>query len=410
MTITDKKYTNTNSVFIVSEFVFKSQNSTGYYWSKIINKLANDGLSPKVIYPNYKIHNNSLCEQCHKIPIKPSVFEKKTLITKVVSQLFLSYRFLIALIGLVKRNDVVLSGTNPSLSLFFLYILKSIVGFKWILLVYDVYPDNLIPSGILRTKRNILYRVLDGLYRIVYSSPDKLIVIGSDMHNIMSKKIKTKENIILINNWADENEVFPSNKSDFLLNRGVKIQENSVIFQFFGNIGRLQGIDNLLQSIKLIKNKKSVFLFFGNGPYLYRLKEFIKDNHNINIFYAGEVQESDRNFCLSSCDIAFVTLDSGMYGLGVPSKAYFSMGANKPILAVMDANSEIAKIVTENRIGWHCEPNKPEELANLIDKISESNWSNNIKSSREVLINKYSQRRSLDMFSNTIKDALNISH
>ena len=181
MTITDKKYTNTNSVFIVSEFVFKSQNSTGYYWSKIINKLANDGLSPKVIYPNYKIHNNSLCEQCHKIPIKPSVFEKKTLITKVVSQLFLSYRFLIALIGLVKRNDVVLSGTNPSLSLFFLYILKSIVGFKWILLVYDVYPDNLIPSGILRTKRNILYRVLDGLYRIVYSSPDKLIVIGSDM-------------------------------------------------------------------------------------------------------------------------------------------------------------------------------------------------------------------------------------
>jgi glycosyltransferase involved in cell wall biosynthesis len=410
MAIIDKKYTNTNSVFIVSEFVFKSQNSTGYYWSKIINKLANDGLSPKVVYPNYKINNDILCEQCHKIPIKPSVFEKKTLITKVVSQLSLSYRFLITLIRLVKRNDVVLSGTNPSLSLFFLYILKRVIGFKWILLVYDVFPDNLIPSGILSTKRSILYRVLNRVYRAVYSSPDRLIVIGCDMHNIMSKKVKVKENIILINNWADESEVFPSNKSDFLLNRGINIQEGSVVFQFLGNIGRLQGIDNLLQSIKLIKNKKTVFLFFGNGSYLYKLKEFIKDNHNINIFYGGEVQENDRNFCLSSCDVAFVTLDSGMYGLGVPSKAYFSMGVNKPILTVMDVNSEIAKVVTENQIGWYCEPNKPEELANLIDKISEGNWSNDIKSSREVLINKYSQTRSLDMFSNTVKDALNISH
>ena len=396
-----------SDVIIVSEFISKEQNSTGYYWSEIINKLAHDNFSLKVIYPTDK-NNSIVCEKFHAIPIKSSPFGKNSLVTRILGQVVLSIRFFSVLAKLVKKDNVVLSGTNPALLLFILYILKKIFGFKWILLVHDVFPDNLIPAGILDSKKKISYRILNRIYKNIYSKPDKLVVIGRDMSDIMGKKIARKDNIVLINNWADDNKFLPTKKLDFLSSKGFSFHGDSVVFQFFGNIGRLQGIDNLLQSIKLTENRNAVFLFFGGGAYLDMLTDFIGDNSNINIFYGGEVSEEDRNSCLASCDVAFVTLDSGMYGLGVPSKTYFSMCFDKPILAVMDANSEIARVVTEDKIGWYCEPKKPKELAHLIDKIAEGRWKGKIASSREVLIQKYSQTQSLHMFSYVVRSVLSV--
>ena len=396
-----------SDVIIVSEFISKEQNSTGYYWSEIINKLAHDNLSLKVIYPTDK-NNSIVCEKFHAIPIKSSPFGKNSLVTRILGQVVLSIRFFSVLAKLVKKDNVVLSGTNPTLLLFILYILKKIFGFKWILLVHDVFPDNLIPAGILDSKKKISYRILNRIYKNIYSKPDKLVVIGRDMSDIMGKKIARKDNIVLINNWADDNKFLPTKKLDFLSSKGFSFHGDSVVFQFFGNIGRLQGIDNLLQSIKLTENRNAVFLFFGGGAYLDMLTDFIGDNSNINIFYGGEVSEEDRDSCLSSCDVAFVTLDSGMYGLGVPSKTYFSMCFDKPILAVMDANSEIARVVTEDKIGWYCEPKNPKELAHLIDKIAEGRWKGKIASSREVLIQKYSRTQSLHMFSYVVRSVLSV--
>ena len=396
-----------SDVIIVSEFVFKEQNSTGYYWSEIINKLAHDNLSLKVIYPTDK-NNSIVCEKFHAIPIKPSPFGKNSLVTRILGQVVLSIRFFSVLAKLVKKDNVVLSGTNPTLLLFILYILKKIFGFKWILLVHDVFPDNLIPAGILDSKKKISYRILNRIYKNIYSKADKLVVIGRDMRDVMGKKIARKDNIVLINNWADDNKFLPTKKLDFLSSKGFSFHGDSVVFQFFGNIGRLQGIDNLLQSIKLTENRNAVFLFFGDGAYLDMLTDFIGDNSNINIFYGGEVSKEDRNSCLASCDVAFVTLDSGMYALGVPSKTYFSMCFDKPILAVMDANSEIARVVTEDKIGWYCEPKNPKELAHLIDKIAEGRWKGKIASSRKVLIQKYSQTQSLHMFSYVVRSVISV--
>jgi len=398
-----------SDVIIVSEFVSKGQNSTGYYWSEIINKLAYDNFTLKVIYPNDK--NNSIaCDKCHAIPIKPSSFGKNSLITRILGQVILSIRFFSVLAKLVEKDNVVLSGTNPTLSLFILYILKKFFGFKWVLLVHDVFPDNLIPAGVLDSKKSASYRILNRIYENIYSTPDKLIVIGRDMSDIMGEKIARKDNMVLINNWANDNECLPYKKLDFLHSKGFGFHDDSVVFQFFGNIGRLQGIDNLLQSIRLTENRNAVFLFFGGGVYLDALTDFIRENSNINIFYGGEVSERDRNSCLASCDVAFVTLDSGMYGLGVPSKAYFSMCFDKPILAVMDVNSEIARVVVEDKIGWYCEPNNPKELAHLIDKIAEGRWKGKIAGSREVLIQKYSQAQSLNMFSYVVRSVLSVGH
>jgi len=76
----------------------------------------------------------------------------------------------------------------------------------------------------------------------------------------------------------------------------------------------------------------------------------------------------------------------------------------------MDVNSEIARVVVEDKIGWYCEPNNPKELAHLIDKIAEGRWKGKIAGSREVLIQKYSQAQSLNMFSYVVRSVLSVGH
>ena len=106
---------------------------------------------------------------------------------------------------------------------------------------------------------------------------------------------------------------------------------------------------------------------------------------------------------LSSCDIAIVTLADGMFGLGVPSKAYFSMAANRPILAIMDENTEVACMVKEHKIGWVDSSNQPQLLAQLIDDICAQALLKNVVSSRIILEKYYHQDVLLEKFVNILR-------
>ena len=86
-----------------------------------------------------------------------------------------------------------------------------------------------------------------------------------------------------------------------------------------------------------------------------------------------------------------------MLGLGVPSKAYFSMAANKPILVISEQDSEIAQVVLDEKIGWYCEPNNPQSLAKLIDNVCEINALSS-SSPRQVFMKYFTEEIALNKF------------
>jgi len=72
---------------------------------------------------------------------------------------------------------------------------------------------------------------------------------------------------------------------------------------------------------------------------------------------------------LNACDIGLVTLVKGMYGAAMPSKTYNIMAAGKPLLAITDDDSELARVIDEDQIGWHVSAEKPGELAATLQNI-----------------------------------------
>lgn len=377
----------TKKLFLITEFYDPSQNTTGYLFGKLYKFLNNqDDIDLRLVTKK----DDRLPNQPKALYVKGIKFDKKSLVSRASYELFMGLSFFKNCAQYIKKDDIVFTGTTPILLLIIIHILKKIIDFKWVLLVHDVFPENLVAAKIIK-QDNFGYKLLKRVFDNVYASADDIIVIGRDMKNLVYDKTK-HNNIAVIPSWIDEKDITLQSKSDnsILTELGWK-GNKKVVFQFFGNLGRVQGISNLMKAIQLMKRAKDAqFIFIGDGVYVDELKSLINESNNENIIYYGSVSQENKSVGLNACDISIVTLADGMLGLGVPSKAYYSMAADKLIFTIMDKNSETYQMVQENNIGWVVESNNIKEIAEMLDKAVHDIYIKEFNSPRKVLIDKFS--------------------
>jgi glycosyltransferase involved in cell wall biosynthesis len=359
-------------LWIVSEFFYPMVTTTGYYVTSIAEYLAVKGMDVNVICTNARYYDNEVYEylpyevykgiKINRLSIKP--IDKNSFIKRTYRMMYTSLVLSRSIISKVKRGDNLVIVTNPAFLLLFMPFLSFLKGFDYTTIVHDIFPENLVAIGKLR--RNSLYnRFLTHQFNRAYAKSRICVSIGRDMSDVVARKVKGKCNIALIPNWADIFDVYPIKKenTDFYMKHGA----NGLTFQFAGNLGYAQGLDNLLEAIDLIDNYDIKFCFIGSGAKSKDIEEFAKKHNNVT--YAGLIDRSKQNDFLNACDIGFVTLSDGMYGLGVPSKSYNILASGKPILFVGNENSEIALCIKEYEIGWIVEPNNPTLLCEMIKRI-----------------------------------------
>jgi glycosyltransferase involved in cell wall biosynthesis len=401
---------NAPTIFIVSEYVDPQVNSTGYYWSKIIHGVSAAFSQVAVICPEDSKFEQYTFESsgASVYPIAASSYKKNNLLFRLFGLLNLSSRFFVKILQQVRRNDLIFSGTNPIFLLLCIALSKKFIRFKWVLLVHDVFPNNLAAAGILR-KSNYFYQFLDSMFTWAYKSADAIIVIGRDMEALFKKKQITGQ-LIYQPNWVNKGEIIPINRKQSALIRNLG-WDNKVVFQFFGNAGRLQGIDNLLNAITKVMDPRAAFLFIGEGSEFKMIQKFAETHPHKPIALIANKDLISRNAGLAACDVAIVSLMEGMQGIGVPSKSYFSLAADRPLLGVVDVNSEVAQMIRQyDGIGWHCDPDKPKELAALIDTICKIDLSLNIGIARRLMEEKYDEAPAIDRYIATLKLILDDSN
>ena len=375
-------------LIVASEYIDSSQNSTGYFWSKIILKLQSVGENVEVISPR-------------RFNKYESFHNKTNIFRRIFKQIYVAMSLTGKILIKANSKSVLFTGTNPSVLLALMPILRHLFKFKWVLLVHDVFPENLVAAGVVGLD-NKFYKIISRYFSWTYNSADLLICIGRDMQEVLLAKTGGRAKTIFIPNWVEENEVFPMPRSEVEIFEKYRWKDK-LVFQFFGNIGRVQGIENILSAITLSRSNNAAFLFIGGGASVPLLKSFIEMHPEKNIKYLGPIPLDKKNMGLAMCDVALVTLEGGMFGLGVPSKAYFSLAAGKPILGVVDERSEIARMIDEHPIGWHCKPNAAQNLASLIDEICGAPEEIMKKNSRNVFLANYTENIVLSKIATCIR-------
>lgn len=381
-----KQRRNNKNHFLVLEFWNKEQNSTGYFWSEVIKEMHNVDLDPIVIHPKSKSVNSAN---------KTSFWYRKKS-SRIFLKIFISCKLALKVLRIVRKKDTVVCGTNPEFLLLILAVLKFFLRFRMLVLVHDIFPENTIPAQVLQ-KKSYLYFILKHLFSWAYRTPEDVVVIGRDMKKFILEKKNRLNNIHYIPCWVDHHLIVPEdrNKSSILTKLGL---QQKIVFLFFGNFGRLQGIQNLLNGIELVKHPSASFLFVGAGVFSNTVRDYCSHCSKEKVVYLNNIDSASQSEILAACDVSLVSLAAGMYGLAVPSKVYFSMAADRPCLAVVDKKSEIGFMIEESEIGWRCDPDDPIGFAKTVDQICASYPFKLRKSPRKILLNDYANRESLARF------------
>ena len=391
-------------LIILAEFVDSVQNSTGYYWSKIIAGLAEEFGEIWVICPSSSyVKIAKPLTGVRYFPFKDLAVNRKRIFSRGLGQFIRAWHFFCALISKVKHGDVVFCGTNPAILLVLIALLKRFVGFRWLLLVHDVFPENMVPAKLIGSN-SIPLSILQAIFGRAYSSADTLIAIGRDMVELLERKIANRRPVVYIPNWVDPDDISPLSR-DLNPLFGGRNWSTKCVFQFFGTIGRVQGLSNVLAALPLVRSDKAAFAFIGSGAQEHLVEAFLKQHPNLNIARAPGLPFSQSSVGLSACDVAVVSLAKGMIGLAVPSKAYFSLAADRPLLVISDEGSELHRLLQEETsLGWFCQCDDPPALARLIDMICETNLIDLRGRSRGVLCARFPFGKAIEVYSACIRE------
>ena len=358
------------TLIIISELFPPEETSTSY----ILGEIANASIleyEVQVICGPAVYDTRKKFDKEHPFILDPAIIvhransfrvDKNKAIGKALSFLMMSFRLLKLAKRHIKEGNKVLLVTNPAPLVLLMARLHRKRQFELNVLVHDVFPENTKPAGL--HLPSWFYRFLKARFDKAYSCVDRFIVLGRDMAEVVRWKAGKGPVIKIVENWADTDTITP-----------LPFPEGAIKLEYAGNIGRVQGLEKLIKELP----ERVELHFYGTGA----MENTLKEIKHPGVFFHGPYFRSQQKEVLGACHAAIVTLSEGMYGLGVPSKAYNIMASGRPIIYFGPADGEIGRMVVENNIGYMGWPSiwKLNELAMMGEKarsVAESQFSKTI--------------------------------
>lgn len=364
-------------IWFISELYYPEETSTGYIVTKIAEATA-EASSVGVIcaQPTYSRRGRSSPVRERRggvdiLRVWSTRLDKNRIPLRVLNILTISASMFFAALRKLRRRDRVVVLTNPPLLPFLIAAACRLRRASYVLLIHDVYPEVLAAAGVLGS-RSLGFRVMARLTAYLYRGAEGILVLGRDQRQLAESKLPpgAAERVCVIPNWADTDivTVGPRRPNPYLDARGLG---NRFVVQVAGNIGRLQGIDNTLSAIKLLRDQPSIhFLFVGDGALKHWLVREIEQSQLGNVTVEERVDRSNSAEMHSGCDVSLISLVSGMRGVSVPSRLQNALASGRPIIAVVEPGSEVALVVEEENVGWVVDPDDPQALARVISEAS----------------------------------------
>lgn len=360
-------------LWIVSELYYPEDTSTGYFLTRLAEHLAQTNPTSAIcaqpsyskrglVAPRREVHNGV---DIHRF--RGTSFSKDNLLGRLINVLVINLAVLFYCLRLLRRGDRALVVTNPPFLPFVVAPVCWLKGVKCVLRVEDVYPDALIAAGF-TTPQSVLVAVWRRIAAYFYNRFDHIIVLGRDMRDIIVERASVPVNIIC--NWADSKDVLPLSREQNPIVNDAGLRD-SFIVQYSGNMGRTHDLESLVESAKYMRDEKHIhFLFSGWGAKRAWLEKAAVNVPNMTVL---PHQPRERlPFLLTAGDVSVISMMPGMSGISVPSRLYNVLAAGRPIIAVVDETSEIARVVSEEQIGWVVAPGDVPALLNAIRQASQA--------------------------------------
>lgn len=245
---------------------------------------------------------------------------------------------------------------------------------KYIYNIQDFNPEQVLAVGY--TKSKLITDVMMWIDKFSCKQSNLVITVGRDLVETIMGRFKGKKvpKTVMINNWVDENEIYPLSVehpkvTEFKKKYGM---DGKFVFMYSGNIGLYYDLENLIKVIekfgvgtKTADGRDVVFAFVGSGSVLDKLVFYVKEHHMDNVFFIPYQDKADLIYSLNAGDVHWCVNAKGIKGVSCPSKYYGLAAAGKPVIGVLESDSEVCCLIEDTRGGLCCEPGE-------YDKVEEN--------------------------------------
>ena len=399
------------TLWIVTELYYPEETSTGYYLTRIAEGLTDD-FQVKALcgQPNYsargtKAPNRETHKNVEIFRAGGTTLDKNVILFRVINMLTLGISVFFKALRHFRKGDKIMVVTTPPSLPFITALAALLKGAGYVLLIHDNYPEILIAAN--KAKENsFLVNVLNHCNRWLYKYAGKIIVCGRDMHELISRKTDGLDiPIETIQNWAELENVRPFPRQENELLKELEF-EDRLVFLYAGNMGYPNDLESIVECAgKLVDDERFGFVFLGAGVKRKWLERQIAEKSLKNVKLLDPRPRREQNIFLNACDVAIVTLVKKMWGVSMPSRTYNILAAGKPILALTENESEIARVVAEDHVGWTVAPNEPSALLSTIYEIYEDRekFAGMSRNARRSALEKYSLEAALIKYQKALK-------
>lgn len=359
-------------LWVLSELYYPEDSATGYYLTQTAEAMAAFcRVEVLCAQPTYRARGmrapaDEVVKNVHIHRCAATTLNKDILFFRLLNLLTISISLFLNAVWSIRPGDIVLVVTNPPTLPFVALLACRLRRAKLILRIEDVYPDAMIAAGMVK-RTSLAVRFLNVVHRHLYRNADRVLVLGRDMLRLVHKKLGVEAgHVSIVANWADSDQIKPLDRKNNPLLKKLGLDEKFVI-QYSGNMGRTHDLETLIHCARVLQADPAIhFLFIGTGAKESWLRKTTRELGLENVTILPPQPRSELPESLNACDLAVISFVKGMSGVSVPSRMYNILGSGKPILAIADADSELALVIREAQVGWLVQPGAEEKAVEAI--------------------------------------------
>ena len=264
--------------------------------------------------------------------------------------------------GLPRRVDGVLAMSPPLTLGLTGWFTKLFRGGMLVFNIQDIFPDAAAQNGAITNKQ--ILRAARWFERSSYERSSAVVLLSEDLKQNVAAKLTTKfhNRLHVIPNFVDTSAIVPGDRmTSYRHELGI---DDRVIVMYAGNVGFSQSLELVLAAARSMPH--IAFVINGDGAARRSLQDEVKATDIGNVYFADYQPIERLSEVLASGDIHVVPLKTGLASVSVPSKMYSILSAGRPVVAAIDAGTEIPRTLAESGAGIAVAPDNEAEFISAL--------------------------------------------
>lgn len=265
-----------------------------------------------------------------------------------------------------KPGVVIASSTYP-LDTYPAQRIAKIAKCKYVHEVHDMWPSTLYEVGGM-SRRHPFVVAMQIAENSAYKHCDKCVALlpyskkYMERHGLEPDKFVNIQNGVVEEEW-ENSKLVPSEHKAFFDNH-----KDDFIVGYFGGHAPSNNLGNIIDTAKLVKDEKIIFVLVGNGMEKENLIKRKVNEHIDNLFFLDQVDKKAIPNLLTYFDCSIMTGNpSPLYRFGLcMNKMYDSMMGGKPIICAISAPRTL---VEKYNCGLQVSSAEPRDMKDAVLKM-----------------------------------------